>query len=103
MGHRSEAEREYVAAVSVEPGIPLFWFSLANLYKDEGRISETIYAQRQAIQLSTMPQPFERLKLARLYLEHNNPKLPCRHSMKWCAALPLTFLPQREDAASVLS
>ena len=74
MGRRSEAEKEYVAAVSAEPNVPLFWFSLATLYKHEGRISETIHAQGQAIQLSTMPQPFELLKLARLYLEIQQPK-----------------------------
>jgi tetratricopeptide (TPR) repeat protein len=74
MGLRSEAEREYVAAVSVEPNVPLFWFSLANLYKHEGRFSETIHAQRQAIQLSTMPQPLQLVKLAQLYLEMQQPR-----------------------------
>ena len=73
-GSRSEAEREYLAAVSAEPSVPLFWFSLATLYKQEGRILETIHAQREAIQLSTMPQPFELVKLARLCLEIQQPK-----------------------------
>ena len=67
-------KREYLAAVAVEPSVPLFWFSLAAVYKHEGRIAETIHAERQAIQLSTMPQPFELLKLARLYLEMQQPK-----------------------------
>jgi len=74
MGSRYEAEREYLAAVSVEPSEPLFWFSLATLYKHEGRIPETIHAQRKAIQLSSMPQSRELVKLARLYLEIQQPR-----------------------------
>ncbi len=74
MGRRSDAEREYRAAISIEPGTPLFWFSLASVYKHEGRNQETAQAQRQAIQLSTMPQPFELVKLARLYLDMQQPE-----------------------------
>jgi tetratricopeptide (TPR) repeat protein len=74
MGMRTEAEREFLAAVSVEPETPLFWFSLAAVYKHQGRIAETIHAQRQGIQLSTMPQPYEWIKLARLYLDIQQPK-----------------------------
>jgi hypothetical protein len=78
MARRSDAEREYLAAIQAEPSVPLFWFSLAALYKHEGRFSETIHAQRQAIQLSTMPQPFELLKLARLYLDTQQPQAALR-------------------------
>ena len=74
MGRRYEAEREYLAAVSADPSEPLFWFSLATLYKHEGRIPETIHAQRKAIELSSMPQSRELVKLARLYLETQQPK-----------------------------
>jgi tetratricopeptide (TPR) repeat protein len=74
MGLRSDAEREYLKSIAVEPNVPLVWFSLAAVYKHEGRIPETIEAQRKAIQLSTMPQPSELLKLARLYLEAQQPK-----------------------------
>ena len=56
---------------------------------------------RQAIQLSTMPQPLRLVKLAQLYLEMQQPKLPWRHSIERCAALPLTSSPQPEDAASI--
>ena len=74
MGLRTEAEREYLKAIAVEPNVPLVWFSLAAVYKHEGRIPETIEAQRKAIQLSTMPQPAELVKLARLYLDSQQPK-----------------------------
>ncbi len=74
MGVRSDAEREYLSAISVNPNVPLFWFSLAVVYKYEGRIPETIDAQRKGIELSTMPQPAQLLKLARLYLEAGQPK-----------------------------
>jgi tetratricopeptide (TPR) repeat protein len=70
----SDAEREYLTAISLEPGEAPFWFSLATLYKDEGRIPETIHAQRRAIELAPMPQPWELVKLARLYLEVQQPK-----------------------------
>lgn len=74
MGVRSDAERQYLTAISVNPNVPLFWFSLAVVYKYEGRIPETIAAQRKGIELSTMPQPAQLLKLARLYLETGQPK-----------------------------
>jgi tetratricopeptide (TPR) repeat protein len=49
-------------------------FSLATVYKHQGRVPETIAAQRKAIELSTMPKPYELLKLARLYLDARQPK-----------------------------
>ena len=74
-GLRSDAEREYLKAISLEGGEPSLWFSLARLYKDEGRIPESIRAQRRAIDLSSMPQPWELLKLAQLNLEIQEPKV----------------------------
>ncbi|MFZ0314713.1 MAG: tetratricopeptide repeat protein, partial [Candidatus Korobacteraceae bacterium] len=74
MDLRSEAEREYLRAISLEPHEALFWFSLATLYKHEGRIPETIQAQRRAIELSASPQPNELLKLAQLYLDTQQPR-----------------------------
>jgi tetratricopeptide (TPR) repeat protein len=44
------------------------------LYKHEGRIPETISAQRRAIELSASPQPNELLKLAELYLDTQQPR-----------------------------
>ncbi len=73
-GFLHEAEREYREAIHRSPELPLFWFSLAAVYKHEGRIPETIDAQRRAIDLSTTPKPFELLKLARLYLDTQQPK-----------------------------
>jgi tetratricopeptide (TPR) repeat protein len=74
MGLRAEAEREYRKAIAIEPNLPLVWFSLAAVYRHEGRIPETVEAQRRAIDLSTMPQPAELVKLARLYLDTQQPK-----------------------------
>lgn len=74
MGLRADAEREYLKSIAIEPNVPLVWFSLAAVYRHQGRIPETIEAQRKAIQLSTMPQPAELVKLARLYLDSQQPK-----------------------------
>jgi tetratricopeptide (TPR) repeat protein len=74
MDLRSDAEREYLRAISLEPHEALFWFSLATLYKHEGRIPEVIRAQQRAIELSESPQPKELLKLAELYLEVQQPR-----------------------------
>ena len=73
-GSLPDAEREYRQAIERSPNLPLFWFSLAAVYKHEGRIPETIHAQREAINLSTTPKPFELLKLARLYLDTQQPR-----------------------------
>jgi len=74
MGRLPEAEREFLTAVSAKPAMPLYWFSLATVYKHEGKIPETIRAQRKGIDLSSMAQPAELLKLGRLYLDTQQPK-----------------------------
>jgi hypothetical protein len=74
MGMRADAEREYRKGIAVDSSMPLLWFSLATVYKHEGKIPETIEAQRKGIDVSTLPQPFELLKLARLYLDVGQPK-----------------------------
>jgi tetratricopeptide (TPR) repeat protein len=73
-GLYAEAERDYKAAISISPDVPLYWFSLAVVYKHQDRIPETIQAQRHAIDLSTMPQPAALVKLARLYLDDRQPE-----------------------------
>ena len=70
----SQAEREYLKAISLEPNESLFWFSLAILYKHEEKILEAIQAQQRAIKLSSAPEPHELIKLAGLYLETEQPK-----------------------------
>ena len=72
-GRLSDAEEQYQLAVSRNPDVPLFWFSLATVYKHQDKIPETIQAQRKAIALSTLPKPSELLKLARLYLDTHQP------------------------------
>ncbi len=71
---RSDAEREYLKAISLQPHESLLWFSLATLYKHEGRIAETVRAQRRGIDLASTPQPNELLKLAQLYLDTQQPR-----------------------------
>jgi tetratricopeptide (TPR) repeat protein len=74
-GMFADAEQEYRQAVANDSDLPLFWFSLATVYKHQGRIPETIAAERKAIEQSTLPQPYEWLKLARLYLDIQQPKM----------------------------
>ncbi len=74
MGLRRDAEREYLTAASLEPGGSVTWFSLAMLYQQEGRIAESIQAQRKGIDLSSSPQPRELITLARLYLQAQQPQ-----------------------------
>ncbi len=74
MDLRSEAEREYLQAISLDPHESLLWFSIAKLYKQDGRISDAIYAQRRAIDLATVPEASQLLELARLYLGDQQPK-----------------------------
>lgn len=74
LGVLSDAEDQYRKAISRDPGLPLYWFSLAAVYKHEGRIPETIQAQRRGIDNSTTPQTAQLLKLARLYLDTQQPR-----------------------------
>ncbi len=74
MDLRADAEREYLQAIALEPHEGLLWFSLATLYKHEGRIAETIQAEQRAIKLSSTQQSSELLKLAQLYLDTAQPK-----------------------------
>ncbi|MGA3055294.1 MAG: hypothetical protein ABSD63_13880 [Candidatus Korobacteraceae bacterium] len=73
MGNPSEAEQEYLAAISLEPS-EVTWTALANLYQREGRIPETIHAWQQAGKLSSRPD-LAQIKLAQFYLHIQQPKL----------------------------
>jgi tetratricopeptide (TPR) repeat protein len=73
MNSRSEAEEEYLAAISLEPS-EVAWSALANLYQREGRIPQTIHAWQQASRLSSRPD-LAQLKLAQFYLHIQQPKL----------------------------
>jgi tetratricopeptide (TPR) repeat protein len=73
MGSRSEAEQEYVTAISLEPS-EVAWSSLAYLYLREGKIPETVYALRQASRMSSRPDLVQ-IKLAQFYLHIQQPKL----------------------------
>ena len=73
MGSRSEAEQEYLAAVSLEPS-EVTWTALANLYQREGRIPQAVDAWKQASNLSARPDLVQ-LKLAQIYLHVQQPQL----------------------------
>lgn len=75
MDLRTDAEREYLRAIALEPRSTSGWFLLSVLYKDEGRIPDSIRALWRAIDLSPTPQPRELVKLASLYLDNQQPTL----------------------------
>ncbi len=72
MGRPSEAEKEYVAAVSLEPG-EVTWSSLADFYQRQGRIPEAIHARQEAVRYSSR-EGVAMVKLANLYVEAGQPK-----------------------------
>jgi tetratricopeptide (TPR) repeat protein len=74
MGSHSEAEHEFLKAVSLEPAAAAGWFSLGALYQEEDRIPDSIRAQQRGIDVSSSPQPRAILKLAHLYLETQQPR-----------------------------
>jgi tetratricopeptide (TPR) repeat protein len=92
MGLSTVAEREYLAALSVDPDSPAVWLSLATVYKDEGRLPETIHAQQRGIELSTTPQPLELVRLAGLYLEVQQPQAALRTFDKAVRSAPPDIL-----------
>jgi len=74
LGDGPAAERDYWKAVSLTPHESVMWFSLAHLYRQEGRRADAIQAEQRALNLSSSPQPREWLKLAVLYLETKQPQ-----------------------------
>jgi len=76
MERRPEAEREWLAAISLSPGNAPVWFALGDLYDREGRIPEATHALQQAVQLSSARPMKSRalLKLARLALVTGQPR-----------------------------
>lgn len=71
-GRRSEAEQEYVLAVTLGPS-EATWSALATFYQQEGRVPEAIHALRQASRLSLKPY-LAQVKLAHYYLQIRQPK-----------------------------
>jgi tetratricopeptide (TPR) repeat protein len=76
MDQRPEAEREWLAAISLAPDNAPVWFALGDLYDREGRIPEATHALQQTVQLSSGGPMKSRalLKLARLALVTGQPK-----------------------------
>ncbi len=75
-GQSPEAEKEWLAALSLAPNDPLIWLSLADLYQADGRLPQAVHALLQSIRLSSDPAAKSQtlLKLARLYLKSRQPK-----------------------------
>jgi Tfp pilus assembly protein PilF len=93
-GHRSDAEQEYVTAVSLEPS-EVAWTALANFYQREGRIPETIHAWQQAGKLSSRPDLVQ-LKLAQFYLHIQQPQLTLQALDKAVRSAPADALATTE-------
>lgn len=70
-GGRSEAESEYVEAVSLDPS-EATWSSLATYYEQQGRAPEAIHALQQTTGVSMRPD-LALVKLAHYYLQIGEP------------------------------
>jgi tetratricopeptide (TPR) repeat protein len=75
-GQSAEAEKQWLAALSLDPNDPLIWLSLADLYQADGRLSQAVHAMLQSIRLSSDPSMKSQtlVKVARLYLKSHQPK-----------------------------
>ena len=75
-GQFSDAEKQWLSAVSLAPKESSLWFSLADLYQRDGRLSQAIHALQQSILLSSDPamKSHAQVRLARLYLISRQPK-----------------------------
>ena len=76
IGQSSEAEKEWLAALSLAPKDPLLWLSLADLYQRDGRLPQAVHAMQQSIRLSPDPavKSQQLVELAGLYLKSRQPK-----------------------------
>ncbi|HKD84237.1 MAG TPA: hypothetical protein VKB58_05775 [Terriglobales bacterium] len=71
LGRIDEAEEEYLAAVSLEPG-EVTWAALADYYHKHGKEAQAVDAMKRAVALS--PRPFSALStLGYLYLKIHRP------------------------------
>jgi tetratricopeptide (TPR) repeat protein len=75
-GQSAEAEKEWMAALSLDPQDPLIWLSLADLYQADGRLPQAVHAMLQSVRLSSDPAAKSQglVKVARLYLKSRQPK-----------------------------
>jgi tetratricopeptide (TPR) repeat protein len=72
MGFLQESEREYLAAVAIEPSAAT-WAALAQFYRKQGRISAAIEAMKREARLSNRPY-FTLANLGFFYLDIHQPE-----------------------------
>ncbi len=75
-GQDSDAEKQWLAALSLAPKESSIWFSLAELYQRQGRFPHAIHAAQQAVQFAPDPAPKSHalMKLGLLYLRARQPQ-----------------------------
>jgi len=80
IGQDAAAEKQWLAALAIDPKESLIWFSLADLYQKDGRRPQAIHALQQAIPLSAdrTLNAHALVKLARLYLMNHQPDAALR-------------------------
>lgn len=74
-GQDSDAEKQWLAALSLAPREDSIWFSLTQLYQRQGRFPQAIHAAQQAIQFAPDAATKSRalVQLALLYLRTRQP------------------------------
>jgi tetratricopeptide (TPR) repeat protein len=94
VGQLSEAEKEWVAALSLAPDESPIWFSLADLYERNGRLAAAVHARQQGISLSSdaSTKADGLVKLARLYLMGRQPREALQTLDQAVAAAPPQLL-----------
>ena len=98
MDQRSDAEKEWNAALALSPGEGIIWSSLADLYQREERIPEAAHALQEAIRSPTDPttKPLALVKLARLYFVTGQPKAALQTLDQAVASAPPELLAETE-------
>ncbi len=75
-GQDSDAEKQWLAAISLAPKEASIWFSLADLYQRQGHFPQAIHAAQQAAQFApdATAKSQALMKLALLYLRTHQPQ-----------------------------
>jgi tetratricopeptide (TPR) repeat protein len=76
IGRDSEAEKQWLDALALDPQESLTWFLLADLYQHDGRLPKAIHALEQGTALSSDPatKAHAEVRVARLYLMSHRPE-----------------------------
>jgi tetratricopeptide (TPR) repeat protein len=76
IGRDSEAEKQWLDALALDPQESATWFLLADLYQHDGRLPQAIHALEQGTALSSdaATKAHAQVKMARLYLMSHRPE-----------------------------